>query len=384
MRGYMGWARALVKWRLAVAPERAYERGMSRTYMQRALELAAKAQGRTHPNPMVGAVIVKAGHLVGEGFHRQAGAPHAEVVALRQAGRRAKGATLYVTLEPCCHTGRTPPCTDRIIASGISTVVYAMRDPNPAVAGKGLRALRRAGITVRGPMARREAVALNRIYCHWRRTGRPYVILKVALTLDGKMADAKGNSQWITNAQTRRYVHAWRSQVDGIMVGRRTVVTDDPRLTVRLQKYRGPQPRPIVWVGASPIPWRTKIFSDTTNRNGICIVDAQRPAQEGRCAAGGFEIVAARSVPRALRLLGARDISACMVEGGPETIGYFLRSGCVDYVIACLAPKLLGARGKGWTDHCQWDLISAPNLQVESIRQFGDNCVIEGTVAKHV
>lgn len=345
-------------------------------HMQRALELAARARGRTHPNPMVGAVVVRAGRVVGEGYHRRAGAPHAEVVALAVAGKKARGADLYVSLEPCGHQGRTPPCTEAIIASQVRRVVFGMRDPNPQVAGRGLRALRRAGIVVVGPVCPRAARAVNPVYCHWRATQRPYVVLKVGTTLDGKIADRHGNARWITNAQTRRYTHAWRAQVDAMLVGRTTVLRDDPRLTVRLPGYRGAQPVPIIWVGRHAIPWRSRLLRGT--RPVWCVVSTKRPADARRLAARGHRLIVAQRVPTLLHKLGQAGIAALMVEGGSATIGAFLRGRLVDRVVCCLAPKLLGQNALGWTDHISRALTTAPQIQVEKVHRCGDNVIIEG------
>ncbi len=346
-------------------------------FMQRALALAELADGQTHPNPMVGAVVVRAGRVVGEGYHHRAGAPHAEVLALRVAGKRAKGATLYVTLEPCCHQGRTPPCTETIIASGVQRVVYAMRDPNPHVAGKGLRQLRRAGIAVSGPVCRRQAEALNPIFLHWITTQRPYVIVKVATTLDGRIADADGASQWITNAATRAYAHRWRSRVDAILVGRRTAEADDPRLTVRLPKYTGPQPQPILWIGNGPIPWTARLLQATA-RPAWCVVATPRPREAAKLAARGHTLLVARNIPSFLRLLGAQGIGSLLVEGGGHTIGRFFQQQAVNYVVACVAPKMLGADGVPWIAGTGWRLRSAPHIHVAKMLRFDDNVVIEG------
>jgi len=203
--------------------------------MALAVRLAAKGRGRTSPNPMVGAVVVSGRRIVGQGYHRRPGGPHAEVLALRSAGGRAHGATLYVTLEPCHHTSkRTPPCVPAIMESGLRRVVVAIRDPNPLVSGRGISRLRRAGVRVTVGCLREEAERLNEIYCHWMRTGRPFVIMKAAMTLDGKVAAASGESRWITGEAARRHAHRLRSQVDAVMVGIGTVLRDDPQMTVRL------------------------------------------------------------------------------------------------------------------------------------------------------
>lgn len=351
-------------------------RSEDRHWMERALALAARAGGETRPNPMVGAVVVHRGCMVGEGFHARAGGPHAEIVALTAAGSRARDAVLYVTLEPCGHYGRTPPCTEAIIGAGVRRVVYALRDPHRAVAGEGLARLKAAGLAVLGPLLPDAARRLNRPYLHWRETGRPYVIVKVGATLDGKVVDRGGHSEWITNPEVRSYVHQWRRRVDAILIGRQTLVRDDPRLTVRLPGYRGPQPQPILWIGGGPVPWRARLLS---RRSGsLCLVDCHRPGITERLSRMGHEVMVVRSVAHLLRRLGARDISTLMVEGGPQTIGHFLRTGYVDYCLIGMAPILLGGTARGWTDGKGWKLTMAPKIHVEKIERFGDNIVIEG------
>lgn len=348
-------------------------------FMQRALALAVQADGRTHPNPMVGAVVVRRGTIVGEGFHRRAGTPHAEVHALRAAGKLARGADLYVTLEPCCHHGRTPPCVEAILAAGIRRVIYAMRDPNPDVAGNGLAQLRRAGVIVEGPLCETAARRLNRIYCHWRTTGAPYVILKVASTLDGKMADASGRSQWITNAAVRAYTHQWRARVDAMLVGRTTLLRDDPSLTVRLPGYRGTQPIPIVWIGQAKIPWNAALLQQN-KRPVWLIVERATPQIAARVARSGHVVIEGRTVQECLRTLGALGISALLLEGGAHTIGAFLRAHAIQYAIVGMAPLLLGSKGLTWSGDFSTTLPRAASLAVEQLQQFGDNIVVEGIV----
>ncbi len=345
--------------------------------MHRALELAALADGQTHPNPMVGAVVVRRGKIVGEGYHRFAGTPHAEIHALRAAGAKARGATLFVTLEPCCHVGRTPPCTAAIIAAGVARVVYAMRDPNPVVAGRGLRALRSAGVIVDGPCCERDSRLLNRAYGHWRATGRPWVMAKVALSLDGKIADAHGASQWITNAQARAYTHGWRARVDAMLVGRGTLVADDPQLTVRLPKYRGPQPQPILWIGGDAVPWRSKILRDT-QRSALCVFAAKRPRDAARLATRGHRVIVARTPQQLLRTLGQLGIASVMIEGGGFTLGAFLRARAIDYLIVAQAPLLLGHAGRDLAVNAVWPLRNAPKILVEKNLRLGDNVIWEG------
>ncbi len=357
------------------------DRAVDQRFMNRALALAAQADGRTRPNPMVGAVVVRGAHPVGEGWHCRAGESHAEVLALQSAGEKSKGSTLYVTLEPCVHHGRTPPCVDAVVKAGISRVVYGMRDPNPLVRGRGVAALRRAGIVVDGPVLAGKCKSLNRRYCRWITTGLPYVICKVGSTLDGKIADRHGSARWITNAETRQYTHQWRSRVDAVLVGVTTVRRDNPRLTVRLSDYSGPQPESIIWIGSGKIPWASRLLSRKTPKSW-CVVDRPRPRAQRKLEQIGHEMLVANSVKRLLMHLGRNGISSLMIEGGSYTIGSFLRAGAVDYAVVTLAPKLLGRDALGWTDGARWSLQNSAQLQVEKILCLGDNVVIEGELGK--
>src|SRR6185369_12601402 len=209
-------------------------------YMRLALRLAERAAGRTSPNPMVGAVLVRGGKVIATGYHRKAGGPHAEIAALRRAGIKARGATLYLTLEPCSHYGRTPPCVDAVIAAGVKEVVAGMTDPNPLVAGKGFRRLRQAGIRVRSGVLEKESRALNEAFNNFITRRLPFVLLKLAATLDGKIATATGSSRWVTGGEARRFVHDLRNRFDAVMVGVGTVLADDPQLTCRIRGGRNP------------------------------------------------------------------------------------------------------------------------------------------------
>lgn len=290
-------------------------------FMALALRLAAKGRGRTHPNPMVGAVVVAKGRVVGQGWHRRAGGPHAEVPALRAAGRRARGATLYVTLEPCSHTGkRTPPCVPAIVASSVKRVVVAMRDPNPRVHGRGLSALRRAGIRVDVGCRQQDAERLNEAYGHWMRTGRPFVVLKAAMTLDGKIATADGDSQWITGAAARRDAHRLRSEVDAVMVGAGTVLRDDPRLTVRMGAQGPLQPRPVVLDSTLRLPLGARVLA---GGRAIVATTAKAPAPRiERLRAQGVTVLVLPlqngrvSLRACLERLGGMEIGSVLLEGG--------------------------------------------------------------------
>ncbi|MCD6129075.1 bifunctional diaminohydroxyphosphoribosylaminopyrimidine deaminase/5-amino-6-(5-phosphoribosylamino)uracil reductase RibD, partial [Candidatus Bipolaricaulota bacterium] len=232
---------------------------MHEEYMRRALELARLGEGYTRPNPLVGAVVVKDGEVIAEGYHARYGGPHAEMVALSRAGERARGADLYVNLEPCVHWGKTPPCVDRIIAAGIRRVILAARDPNPLVNGKGVDKLRSAGIEVVEGVLREEAEKLNEIFFHWVKTQRPFVALKLAMSLDGKIASRTGKSRWITGEEARKKVHELRRRYAAVLVGVNTVLTDDPQLTVR--EVEGPQPLRIVLDSRGRIPLSAKVLS---------------------------------------------------------------------------------------------------------------------------
>ncbi|MEK7301343.1 MAG: bifunctional diaminohydroxyphosphoribosylaminopyrimidine deaminase/5-amino-6-(5-phosphoribosylamino)uracil reductase RibD, partial [Nitrospirota bacterium] len=257
-------------------------------YMTLALRLAAKGYGKTSPNPMVGAMVVSNGRIVGQAYHHAAGQPHAEVLALRQAGQLARGATLYVTLEPCSHLKkRTPPCVPAVIQSGVHRVVVAMRDPNPAVSGKGLAQLRRAGLSVTVGVASQDAEALNRAYCHWIVSKRPYVTLKAGMTLDGQIATARGESKWITGLQSRQEVHRLRSAMDAVIVGIGTVLKDNPALTARrspgLTALAAIQPTRVVVDSGLRIAHSAKIL--TQQSFAKTIIATTKAAPQARCRA---------------------------------------------------------------------------------------------------
>lgn len=321
---------------------------MDEEYMRQALAIARFAAGRTSPNPLVGAVIVNGGRIVGQGWHRKAGTPHAEVHALRQAGELANGATLYVTLEPCSHYGKTPPCSEAVIQSGIKRVVVAMRDPNPLVAGRGLEALRTAGIQVEEGILQAEAEALNEVFLKWIATRRPLVALKMAMTLDGKIATAAGQSKWITNEASRRYAHRLRDLYDGILVGIGTVLADDPSLTARLPEG-GKNPVRIVVDSSARTPVSSKLVTDQKAPTIIAVTEQAPPERIERLKQQGAEVLVFQSdangkVPlRALlQQLGENEICSLLVEGGSSVHGAFVAQGLVDQVYAFIAPKMVG------------------------------------------
>jgi len=321
--------------------------------MRRALALAALGAGRTSPNPMVGAVVLDpAGQLVGEGFHARAGDPHAEVGALAQAGERARGGTLVVTLEPCCHHGRTPPCTEAVIAAGVQRVVVAMEDPDPRVAGGGIARLRAAGVDVVEAVGRSDALRLNRAFIHRVRSGRPLGILKWAMSLDGRTALPNGHSQWISGPAARAWVHRLRAGCDAVIVGGGTLRADDPLLTSRGQ--RRPEPLRVVMSRSLDLPEQARLWDQglatTLVAHGPSPAAAQGPAPSAadrtrarldRLAVERLELPACEPV-ELLQALASRGCNQVLWECGAELAAAALRQGCVQEVAVVVAPKLLG------------------------------------------
>lgn len=356
--------------------------------MQEAIAQALRGAGRTSPNPIVGAVVVKGGRVVGLGFHHRAGLPHAEVGALDAAGSRARGADLYVTLEPCCHEGRTPPCVDAIERAGIARVFVGVRDPNPRVNGRGMRALRARGIEVMEGVLGKQCCGLNASYNKFIRTGLPFVTAKAALTLDGKIAASSGHSRWITNAQCREYVHELRAISDAVMVGGGTVRQDDPRLDVRLKGRSRARTRTIVVDETLRLPRRARIFKRPP---GELLIVTTRSASDARVRwikAQGHELIFCRAtssglvdLKQALTELGKRGIVSALLEGGGLLFASFLRAGLIDRMVACIAPKLVGGHGvdflPGAFARRMEDAIELRDVQIRSI---GDNVVIDGFV----
>lgn len=312
-------------------------------WMRHALALAAKGRGFVEPNPMVGATVFdSAGELVGEGFHQKFGGPHAEVFALRAAGERARGGTLVVTLEPCCHYGKTPPCTDAVLKAGIARVIVAMRDPFPKVSGGGIALLRAAGVAVEVGLCEAEAVALNRPYLRLLHTGRPWVHAKWAMTLDGKIATRTGDSKWISGAESRQKVHELRGRLDAILVGRGTVAADDPLLTARPAGAR--VAARVVVTASGELPERCQLRA--TAREAPVIVYTRRPEQLCGWADDGAEVVSLGGCELApdavLADLGRRRFTNVLVEGGTGLLGSFLDANAVDEFHVFVAPRLVG------------------------------------------
>ena len=314
-------------------------------YMRLALREAGRGLGRTSPNPAVGAVLVKGGRVVGRGHHARAGAPHAEVMAIRDAGPGARGADLYTTLEPCDHVGRTPPCSLAILEAGVRRVFSGSSDPNPRVNGRGLRRLRRAGVEVEVGVLREACDALNEPWFRFITTGRPHVTLKVASTLDGRIATASGDSRWVTGPEARAHVHRLRNGVDAVLVGAGTARADDPRLTARLPGGRGRDPLRVVLDSRLELPASLRLFHPRSPAPTLVAhVSGTPPASPSR----GVDFVRCRArrgrvdLRDLLARLGERGVTTLLVEGGAEVNRSFLEAGLVDLLLLFLAPKVAG------------------------------------------
>jgi diaminohydroxyphosphoribosylaminopyrimidine deaminase / 5-amino-6-(5-phosphoribosylamino)uracil reductase len=322
--------------------------GADERYMRMALALAEKAAGRTSPNPMVGAVLVRGGKVIATGYHRKAGGPHAEIDALRRAGLKARGAALYINLEPCSHYGRTPPCADAVIAAGVKEVVAGMADPNPLVSGRGFRRLRRAGIRVRSGVLETESGALNEAFIKYISRRRPFVLLKLAATLDGKIATATGSSRWITGEEARRRVHDLRNRFNAVMVGVGTVVADDPQLTCRIRGGRNPVR--IILDPRLRIPLKARVLNETGQTIVIAGERASRAKQKAveKRGAEVWRFPARRHgmpLVAVLKKIAEREMVSVLIEGGAATAARALAEKVVDKIAFFYAPKIIGGDG---------------------------------------
>lgn len=357
-------------------------------WLERAFELAEKGRYGVAPNPMVGAVLVRGGRVVGEGWHRRAGTAHAEAIALRRAGSAARGSDLYLTLEPCAHQGRTPPCAPRIVAAGIRRVVVAATDPNPIVSGRGLRELRRAGVRVivAPEPWRRRAEEQNEIFRASILRRRPFVLAKWASTLDGRIADGNARSRWITGEQARRRALLLREEYDAVLVGAGTIAADDPRLTRRLGLAKGRPHWRIVVDGRMRVPPAARVWKGGGER---VLVTAVAP---GADAARRFERLGVRvwtlrgrggrvDLRRLLAELGRHGVASLMVEGGAETLGAFFAAGLVDRVAAFLAPRVLGgAQAPAAVGGPGFALARTPRLSGVRVERVGGDLLVTGRV----
>jgi diaminohydroxyphosphoribosylaminopyrimidine deaminase/5-amino-6-(5-phosphoribosylamino)uracil reductase len=353
-------------------------------FMKRALVLAARGQGRVHPNPLVGAVVVKNNRVVGEGAHLNFGGPHAEVHAVQVAGAKARGGVLYVTLEPCAHHGKTPPCADFLARQGIQRVVAAAKDPNPLVAGKGFQILRKAGIQVKVGVMEKEALELNKDFNYWVIKKMPYVIVKVAQSLDGKIATRTGESRWITDQEARAFSHGLRAQADAILVGVGTVLADDPLLNVRAPSSKA-SPIKVVVDSHLRTPPRAKIFSEG---RVILAVTQKAPAHHRRLLEKKAEVLVVKEkrgrvdLGALLKILAARGICRVLVEGGGEVIASLFKERLVQEVYFFIAPKIIGGRdsvhsvsGEGIAS-----LKDAVSLKRWRIKPVGKDLLVHGSL----
>ncbi len=321
-------------------------------FMWMALDLARQGRGRTSPNPMVGAVIVQGSEVVGTGFHQAAGSPHAEIIALNKAGEKARGATLYLNLEPCNHHGRTGPCTEAIIKAGIDRVVAAMQDPNPTVTGNGLARLAEAGVKVKQGVLEDKARQLNEAFVKLYTTGLPFVSVKVAMSLDGKIGTITGDSQWITGEKARQFVHRLRDHTDVIMVGIETVLKDNPRLTARVEGDGGKDPVRVIVDSSARLPLDARVIESSSPAPTILAVTGQAPSEKCRALEEkGVEVIILPAyngrvdLTALMKKLAEREISAVLVEGG-GTLNYSLiDQGLVDKLFIFIAPLIIGGRG---------------------------------------
>jgi diaminohydroxyphosphoribosylaminopyrimidine deaminase/5-amino-6-(5-phosphoribosylamino)uracil reductase len=313
-------------------------------YILRALRLAEKGRGKTSPNPMVGAVIVKNNRIIGEGYHKKAGANHAEIMAIKKAGRDVKGATLYINLEPCCHQGRTGPCTERIVETGMKRVVFSLKDPNPLVNGKGAARLRRAGIKVSSGLFAEKARRQNEVYVKFIRTGRPFIILKLAQTIDGRIATIDGDSKWITGVRSRKLVHRLRAEYDAVAVGRGTVTADDPHLTVR--SISGKNPYRIILSGRPDFPESINLFKNNDDARTILATSRHFADKYRTKNLIVWKIKQGKdglALDDFLEKAADFGINSMMIEGGARLATSFIKAGLIDKYYIFIAPMIIGS-----------------------------------------
>ena len=353
-------------------------------WMKRVLRLAEKGRGKTSPNPMVGAILVKDGRIVAEGYHAKAGEPHAEIIALRKTGKDAKEATLYLNLEPCTHYGKTPPCAPVVIEAGVRRAVIGMEDPNPLVKGRGVEALKRAGLDVYVGILEKECRRLNEAFCKYILNKEPFLILKVVATLDGKIATRKGESQWISGEASRRFVHRLRDQVDGVIVGIGTVLKDDPMLTARVKG--GKDPYRIILDSRLRIPENAKVIEISPSKTIVATTELAPGEKVERLEKKGVRVLILDSKKGRVDLkpclfkLGEMGMMSLLVEGGSQLNGSFLDEGLIDKIFLFLSPKLIGdPQALGMFDgHEVTSLKEAIPLNELKIRRIGGDLLLEG------
>lgn len=354
-------------------------------YMGIAVSLARKGTGRTSPNPAVGAVLVKAGRIIARDYHKKAGAPHAEILVLKKAGQDTAGATLYCTLEACSHYGKTPPCTDALIRSGIKRAVFAMKDPNPLNNGKGIYRLRKAGIRTECGLLAGEAASLNKPFIKFMKRQMPYVIIKIAESLDGKIADANGNSKWITSLKSRRFVHKLRSQSDAIMIGINTLLKDDPLLTNRYYRAIRRQPMRIIVDTGLKTPVTSRILKSS---GGRVLIAAGRSASDRKkrlLEKKGAEAVLLPEKNGYVKLfallkhLKGIGVMSVLCEGGGELISSLIRERLADEAYFFIAPKIIGGRlAPSSCGGPSTDIRDAANLKNVRVEKIGADILVRG------
>ncbi|HEX2266587.1 MAG TPA: bifunctional diaminohydroxyphosphoribosylaminopyrimidine deaminase/5-amino-6-(5-phosphoribosylamino)uracil reductase RibD [Actinomycetota bacterium] len=357
-------------------------------YMTRALALAERGLGLAPPNPLVGALLVKDGRVVGEGWHEGPGSPHAEMAAIAAAGEDARGATLYTTLEPCAHHGRTPPCAPAIVEVGVTEVVVAAVDPNPVVDGRGIRYLRDAGLRIADGVLREPAERMNAGFAKHVRTGLPYVTLKIAASLDGKTAARDGSSRWITGDEARLDAHRLRAKSGAIVVGAGTVVTDDPSLTVRLDGYRGRQPLRVVIDGRGRTPPTAAVLNGTAPTLMATTPDAPLNVRREWEEAGAEVVVMENGhdgsfpLSKLVELLGKRDVQDVLIEGGSTVAWAVVEAGLVDRLVLYMAPKLIGGtQAPGLTGGAGISNIAeAIPVTIRDVTRIGDDLKVVADV----
>jgi diaminohydroxyphosphoribosylaminopyrimidine deaminase / 5-amino-6-(5-phosphoribosylamino)uracil reductase len=364
-------------------------REIDRRWMTEALSLAAQGAGRVSPNPLVGAVIVAPdGTVAGRGWHERAGAPHAEIAALGEAGERARGATLYINLEPCAHQGRTPPCAPEVVRAGVSRVVAAIEDPDPRVAGQGFEILRAGGVAVESGLMALEAARLNEVFISSILNGRPFVTLKMAMSLDGRIATREGESQWITGEASRALSHEFRDQIDAILIGVETLLKDDPLLTARPQGKQGKPLIRIVLDSHLRTPPAARVLPpDQGVATIIAALEGSDPKRAEKLEKAGAQVlyfspeVAGRvAIYPLLEALGERGVRHLLVEGGGQVHGSFMRQGLADKVMAYIAPMIIGDdEAPGAVSRVGTGKLStAPKLSYVEHEQIGDDILIQG------
>lgn len=357
-------------------------------FMKLALKLAAKGRGYASPNPMVGAVIVKKGRIIGQGWHRCCGENHAEVNAIQSATENVAGSTMYVTLEPCCHSGKTPPCTDLIIQKKIKRVVIGTADSNPLVSCKGINRLKATGIEVKAGVLEDQCRSLNEVFFHFMETGLPFVTVKYAQTLDGRIATATGQSQWISSPASLKFAHQLRAEHDAILVGIGTVLKDNPTLTVRM--VRGRNPLRIVVDNCLAVTTEFNVMQDLSGMPTLIATtkSASDPAFRALAKAGA-ELVRVRSdknnhvsLQQLLQLLAARNISSVLIEGGSQIITSALKDNLVNRLVTVIAPKILGKGIEAVGDLNIRDLKEAKKLTVKSVARKGTDVIMDCRLMK--